>query len=178
MNLLERQRMWSESPVRRVQQLPSDLYCGSAGEDCVCLMQQCAYYDPNHDECIHVLAAKAQMGMAESLAQMVQDGKPQSVTVSIDGAEKIAKQIREQVGMASEQTRPEPMDITDAARALKRGHRIRRVAWAAGKVVWHSVDTRRVACRHGHDSQAVLWAPTIEDLLAEDYVVMEEAETR
>ena len=153
MTLSERQRAWAESPVRRVQKLASDLSCGA--DHGACVMQECAFYDPAHDECIHVLQAQAQIGIAESLAQMVQDAAPKAEPAK-------AQQLR---------------DIMSAAGVIYCGHRVRRVAWAADKSVWHDADTHRVLCQHCKYGTPVLWAPSLDDLMATDYYVVEEAAT-
>jgi len=63
MNLAERQKEWAKVRDPRVE--GSELYCqyGSG----FCRERRCVSYDWERDECIHVLAARAQVQAAEAL---------------------------------------------------------------------------------------------------------------
>lgn len=58
MNLPDRQAEWERARNPRFE--TGDLYCPYTAKPC--RGQQCAHYDWESDECIHVLAALAQIG--------------------------------------------------------------------------------------------------------------------
>lgn len=68
MNLTERQKEWAKVRDPRVE--GSELYCqyGSG----FCRERRCVSYDWERDECIHVLAARAQVQAAEAQARIAE----------------------------------------------------------------------------------------------------------
>jgi len=66
MNLTERQKEWNK--VRNPRYEGSELYCQYHGG--YCRGRRCASYDPESDDCIHVLAAQAQVRIAQALEKL------------------------------------------------------------------------------------------------------------
>lgn len=68
MNLSERQAAWDE--IRNPRLEGDELYCPRSGLPC--WFHRCADYDSATDECIHVLAARAQVRAAEAQARIAE----------------------------------------------------------------------------------------------------------
>lgn len=66
MNLSERQEAWDK--IRNPRLEGDELYCPRSGLPC--WFHRCADYDSATDDCIHVLAARAQIETAAKLAAL------------------------------------------------------------------------------------------------------------
>lgn len=137
----------------RIKEAPGGVLCPLTRGMCIYLgfpdhYSDCAHYNPDTQECIHVLAAQAQVAIAKALLP-------------------VAAAESEQTG-----------DIRQAAEWLEQGEFVRRKAWQTNDSSTPTRLALPIGGNHlclqvgqGPRRDCIEWIPGTADLLATDWVV-------